>query len=135
MSWTPSEESVFVLLVRWFHEFHFADASSLVPVLNVEVALVVKAQSVGGGENTRLLIGWFDGELGPLCFVGVVTYEGNDVAFFIQNSNSGLKLSHRAVVTMKGDGAGPAQPGSVFTDPISLQVKMDQATLFTVTDQ
>ena len=124
-----------VVLVSGRHKFHFADASGLVPVLNVEVALVVKAQPVRGGEDSWFLVGGFDGELGPLCFVGIVASEGNDFAFFIQDSNSGLEFSHRAVVTMKGDSAGAAQPGSVFTDPISLQVKMDQATLFTVTDQ
>ena len=87
--------------------------------MNIKIAVFVKAEPVWCGEDPWFLVCWFDGKLGPLCFVGIITDEGDNVTFFVENGNSGFELGHGAVVTMKGDSAGAAQPSSVFADPIS----------------
>ena len=106
-------------LISSANPFHLADASGSIPVLNVKITVFVKAEPVRCGEDSWFLLCWFDGKLGPLCFIGIIADEGDDVAFLVENGNSGLELGHRAVVTMKRDSAGTAQPSSVFTDPIS----------------
>ena len=86
----------------------FVDAAGGVPVLDVEVAVFVVAESVGSGEDADGDVFDLGFESGPLFFDWVVAEEGNGSAGLVENGDASLKFGYSAVVAPNANGAWAA---------------------------
>ncbi len=78
--------------------FQLGEAGGFIPILDVEISILVKAQAVGGGEDPKLHFVWWNRELRPLGLVRIVAEEGDLGACFVENGDAGLKFCDGDVV-------------------------------------